>query len=225
MQSDRTDPTDDTSETMSDVGDGEVSVIDYARYYGLSKDYTSFYPLSPRILHSIPPWEDSNLELAQHTEFKLPRELDLDEKWTIDHQSALFLRQATSIEDAPPTEISRRKKKSTEFKVEPPLLSTDPELEQRSFTRARQSRQRKDQSEITSESFWQDDQGVALYWPDPKLPEILTEQIGQEKLQLDKNDILFLQQCILFADKPETQELGMRPYKKVRIVLLWKDSI
>lgn len=219
MESDCANITDETSGTMSDVGDEELSVIDYARYYGLSKDYTSFYPLSPRILHSIPPWKDSDLELSQRLEFELPSGLNLDEKWTIDHQSALFLRQATSIGDVPSAEVSRRKKKPTEFKVEPPLLPTDPELEQRSFTRARQSRQRKDQPEIPPETLWQDDEGAALYWPDPNLPETLIEQIKQEKLQLDKNDILFLQQCISFADEPETQELGMPTYKKVSVVL------
>ncbi|KAG9994562.1 hypothetical protein KCU78_g18366, partial [Aureobasidium melanogenum] len=216
MESEYADMMDETSDSLSDVGVGEISVIDYARYYGLSKDYTSVYPLSPHILHSISQWEDPDLELAQRSEFELPTELDLEEKWTIDLQSALYLKQITSIGDAPLIEVTRQKSKSTESKVEPLLLPTDPELEQRRFMRARHSRQRKDPPEIPSETFWQDDGRAALYWLDPKLPETLMEEIKQEKLQLGKSDILFLQQCISFADEPETQELDMPPHKKAR---------
>ncbi|KAH0349190.1 hypothetical protein KCU81_g2950, partial [Aureobasidium melanogenum] len=214
MKSEYADMMDETSDTLSHVGDGEISVIDYARYHGLSKDYTSVYPLSHDVLHSIPQWEDPDLELAQRPEFELPTELDLDEKWTIDHQSALFLRQITSVEEVPSTGITRRKSRSTEYKVEPLLLPTDPELEQRRFMRARHSRQRKDTPEIPPEAFWQDDEGAALHWPDSKLPETLMEQIKQEKLQLGKNDILFLQQCISFPDELEMQDLDVPPYKK-----------
>lgn len=216
VESDCTDMTDNTSETMSDAADGEISVIDYARYHGLSKDYTSFNPLSPCVLHTIPTWEHS--EPAQLPEFELPKELDLDEKWTIDHQSALFLRQITSMEPVPHPELTRQKKKSTEFKVEPPLLPTDPDLEQRRFMRARHSRQSKDSLELPPETLWEDDRGAALYWADPKLPETLTEQIKQEKLQLGKNDILFLQQCISLGDKPDTRELDTPLHRKVNIV-------
>ncbi|KAG9643984.1 hypothetical protein KCU95_g17210, partial [Aureobasidium melanogenum] len=216
MESEYADMMDETSDTLSDVGDGEISVIDYARYYGLSKDYTSVYPLSPHILHSIPRWDDPNLELAQRPEFELPTELDLEEKWTIDHQSALFLRQMTSTEDAPFTAATRQKSKSADFKVEPLLLPADPELEQRKFMRARHSRQHKDAPEGPTETFWQDNEGAALYWPDLKLPETIIERIKQEKLQLDKNDILFLQQCISFADEPEAQELDIPSHKKAR---------
>ncbi|KAH0370783.1 hypothetical protein KCU65_g2279, partial [Aureobasidium melanogenum] len=218
MESEYGDMMDEISDTLSDAGDGEISVIDYARHHGLSKDYTSVYPLSPRIIHSIPQWEEPDLESAQRPEFELPTGLDLEEKWTIDHQSALFLRQITSIEEASFPEITRRKSKSTDFKVEPLLLPTDPELEQRKFMRARHSRQRKDTPERPIETLWQDDEGAELYWPDPKLPETLMEQIKQENLQLDKNDILFLQQCISFPDEPEAQELDIPPYKKARKV-------
>ncbi|KAG9523942.1 hypothetical protein KCV07_g2289, partial [Aureobasidium melanogenum] len=216
MESEYADMMGEASDTLSDVGDGEISVIDYARYHGLSKDYTSVYPLSSHILHSIPQWDDPGLELAQRPEFELPTELDLEEKWTIDHRSALFLKQITTIGDAPLIEATRQKSISTESKVEPLLLPTDPELEQRKFMRARHSRQHKDPPEIPSEAFWQDDGGAALYWPDPKLPETTMEDIKQEKLQLGKSDILFLQQCISFADEPETQELDMPPHKQAR---------
>ncbi|KAG9589834.1 hypothetical protein KCU77_g2081, partial [Aureobasidium melanogenum] len=216
MESEHADMVDEASDTLSDVGDAEISAIDYARYHGLSKDYTSVYPLSSHILHSIPQWKDPDLELAQRPKFELPTGLDLEEKWTIDHQSALFLKQITSIGDAPLVEVARQKSKSTESKVEPLLLPRDPELEQRRFMRARHSRQRKGPPEILSEAFWQDDGGAALYWPDPKLPETLMEEIKQEKLQLGKSDILFLQQCISLANKPETQELDMPPYKKTQ---------
>lgn len=43
----------------------------------------------------------------------------------------------------------------------------------------------------------------------------MIEEIKKEKLQLDKNDILFLQQCISVPEEPEAQELGVPPYKKV----------
>ncbi|KAG9553139.1 hypothetical protein KCU79_g12216, partial [Aureobasidium melanogenum] len=215
-ESEHADMVDEASDTLSDVGDAEISAIDYARYHGLSKDYTSVYPLSSHVLHSIPQWKDPDLELAQRPKFELPTGLDLEEKWTIDHQSALFLKQITSIGDAPLIEVARQKSKSTESKVEPLLLPRDPELEQRRFMRARHSRQRKGPPEILSEAFWQDDGGAALYWPDPKLPETLMEKIKQEKLQLGKSDILFLQQCISLANKPETQELDMPPYKKTQ---------
>lgn len=225
MESEYADMMDETSDTLSAAGDGEISVIDYARYYGLSKEYTSVYPLSSHIIYTIPRWEDPDFKRLQRPEFELPTELDLEEKWTIDHQSALFLRQITSVEEVPSTGIIRQKSRSAEFKVEPLLLPIDPEFEQRKFMRARHSRQRKDPPEIPSEACWQDYEGAALYWPDPKLPEKVMEQIKQEKLQLDKNDILFLQQCISFPDEPEIQELEIPPHRKVRLVFFRQDPV
>ncbi|CAD0108906.1 unnamed protein product [Aureobasidium uvarum] len=207
---------DQSSGTLSDVDDDDVSVIEYARYYGLSKDYTSSYPLSPHIVRSILNWEGSDLGLERLPKFRLPSELDLDERWTIDHQSALFLKQIASIEVVPFPEIIRSRIKSFEFQIEPLLLATDPDLEQRRFMRARQSREDKSLQQALPKASWQDDEEASLYWPDPNLPSVLIQQIKQEKLQLDKNDIHFLQQCISITEKPNIQELETPPYKKAQ---------
>jgi hypothetical protein len=217
MESDYDVTMDQTSDALSDVDDEDISLIEYARYYGLSRDYTAFDPLSPYILHSIPAWQDLDLGDNQLPQFKLPDKIDLDEKWTIDHHSALFLKQIASLEVVPFPEIKRQRNISAEYKVEPLLLPTDPELEQRRFMRARNSRQNKSSHKISSEAIWEDDDGAPLYWPDPNLPTTLVEQIKNEKLQLDKNDILFLQQCISVSETPDRQEHDILPHKKASL--------
>jgi hypothetical protein len=217
MESDFDETMDQSSDTLSNTDDEDVSLIEYARYYGLSKDYTTFDPLSPHILHSISAWEYLDLDITKLPQFKLPDTVELDEKWTIDLQSALFLKNIASLEVAPFQEITRHRNISAEYKTEPLLLPTDLELEQRRFIRARNSRLDQASQEVSSEALWQDDQEASLYWPEPDLPTTLIEQIKNERLQLDKNDILFLQQCISVPEKPDLQEIDVLPHKKVSL--------
>ncbi|KAI4802678.1 hypothetical protein E4T44_11486, partial [Aureobasidium sp. EXF-8845] len=216
MESDFDETMDQSSDTLSNTDDEDVSLIEYARYYGLSKDYTTFDPLSPHILHSISAWEYLDLDIIKLSQFKLPDTIELDEKWTIDLQSALFLKNIASLEVAPFQEITRHRNISAGYKTEPLLLPTDPELEQRRFIRARNSRLDQASQEVSSEALWQDDQEASLYWPEPDLPTTLIEQIKNERLQLDKNDILFLQQCISVPEKPDLQEIDVLPHKKAK---------
>ncbi|THY47219.1 hypothetical protein D6C99_05844 [Aureobasidium pullulans] len=187
------------SDTYSDTEDEEVSLIDYARYYGLSKDYTSSYPLSSCVLQSIPVWDDSNF--SQLPDFVLPDKVDTDEKWTINHQSALFLRRIALVEAVPSIDIERRVTRSAEFKVEPLLLLTDSELDQRRFVRARRSKQSQGLQDLLLGAKWEEDE-THIYWPSSDLPAELIEQIKQERLQLDKTDILFLQHRMQLATSP-----------------------
>jgi hypothetical protein len=217
METDYDEMLDQSSDTLSNADDEDISIIEYARYYGLSKDYTTFDPLSPHILHSIPAWEHLDLDITQLPQFKLPDRIDLDEKWTIDLQTAVFLKQIASLEVAPFPEITRHRSISAEYKTEPLLLTTDPELEQRRFIRARNSRLNRASQEVSSEALWQDDQEASLYWPKSDLPTTLIEQIKNERLQLDKNDIIFLQQCISVPEKPDLQDIDVSPHKRVSL--------
>ncbi|KAG2162415.1 hypothetical protein JADG_002154 [Aureobasidium aubasidani] len=187
------------SDTYSDAEDEEVSLIDYARYYGLSKDYTSSYPLSSCVLQSIPVWDDS--DFSQLPDFVLPDKVDTDEKWTINHQSALFLRRIALVEAVPSIDIERRVIRSAEFKVEPLLLLTDSELDQRRFVRARRSKQSQGLQDMLLGANWEEDE-THIYWPSSDLPAELIEKIKQERLQLDKTDILFLQHRMQLATSP-----------------------
>ncbi|THY76346.1 hypothetical protein D6C87_09501 [Aureobasidium pullulans] len=192
------------SDTYSDAEDEEVSLIDYARYYGLSKDYTSSYPLSSCVLQSIPVWDDS--DFSQLPDFVLSDKVDTDEKWTINHQSALFLRRIALVEAVPSIDIERRVTRSAEFKVEPLLLLTDSELDQRRFVRARRSKQSQGLQDMLLGANWEEDE-THIYWPSSDLPAELIEKIKQERLQLDKTDILFLQQCVSTLEKPECEDI------------------
>jgi hypothetical protein len=214
MESDCDGTMSQTSDALSNADDENISIIDYARYYGLTEDYTSFHPLSPDILHSVPAWEHLDPDVDQLPQFKLPDGVDLDEKWTIDHQSAMFLKRIVSLEVVPFPEITRQRDSSAEYKIEPLLLLTDPELDHRRFVRARNSRQDKGSQKVLSEALWQDDERATLYWPKPDLPATLIEEIKKEKLQLDTNDILFLQQCISTAERPDLQDFDVLPHKK-----------
>ncbi|THZ97288.1 hypothetical protein D6C88_01290 [Aureobasidium pullulans] len=187
------------SDTYSDAEDEEVSLIDYARYYGLSKDYTSSYPLSSCVLQSIPVWDDS--DFSQLPDFVLSDKVDTDEKWTINHQSALFLRRIALVEAVPSIDIERRVTRSAEFKVEPLLLLTDSELDQRRFVRARRSKQSQGLQDMLLGANWEEDE-THIYWPSSDLPAELIEKIKQERLQLDKTDILFLQHRMQLATSP-----------------------
>ncbi|THZ69120.1 hypothetical protein D6C85_06973 [Aureobasidium pullulans] len=199
------------SDTYSDAEDEEVSLIDYARYYGLSKDYTSSNPLSSCVLQSIPVWDDS--DFSQLPDFVLPDKVDTDEKWTINHQSALFLRRIALVEAVPSIDIERRVTRSAEFKVEPLLLLTDSELDQRRFVRARRSKQSQGLQDMLLGANWEEDE-THIYWPSSDLPAELIEKIKQERLQLDKTDILFLQQCVSTLEKPECEDISAPSHKK-----------
>ncbi|TIA62533.1 hypothetical protein D6C77_02715 [Aureobasidium pullulans] len=199
------------SDTYSDAEDEAVSLIDYARYYGLSKDYTSSYPLSSCVLQSIPVWDDS--DFSQLPDFVLPDKVDTDEKWTINHQSALFLRRIALVEAVPSIDIERRVTRSAEFKVEPLLLLTDSELDQRRFVRARRSKQSQGLQDMLLGANWEEDE-THIYWPSSDLPAELIEKIKQERLQLDKTDILFLQQCVSTLEKPECEDISAPSHKK-----------
>lgn len=203
------------SDTYSDAEDEEVSLIDYARYYGLSKDYTSPYPLSSCVLQSIPVWDDS--DFSQLPDFVLPDKVDTDEKWTINHQSALFLRRIALVEAVPSIDIERRVTRSAEFKVEPLLLLTDSELDQRRFVRARRSKQSQGLQDLLLGAKWEEDE-THIYWPSSDLPAELIEQIKQERLQLDKTDILFLQQCVSTLEKPECEDISAPSHMKASCV-------
>ncbi|THX13303.1 hypothetical protein D6D13_03791 [Aureobasidium pullulans] len=199
------------SDTYSDAEDEEVSLIDYARYYGLSKDYTSSYPLSSCVLQSIPVWDYS--DFSQLPDFVLPDKVDTDEKWTINHQSALVLRRSALVEAVPSIDIERRVTRSAEFKVEPLLLLTDSELDQRRFVRARRSKQSQGLQDLLFGANWEEDE-TRIYWPSSDLPAELIEKIKQERLQLDKTDILFLQQCVSTLEKPECEDISAPSHKK-----------
>jgi hypothetical protein len=214
MGSDYDETMSQTSDALSNADDDNISIIDYARYYGLTKDYTSFYPLLPHILHSIPVWEHLDPNIDQLPHFKLPDGVDLDEKWTIDHQSAVLLKQIVSLEVVPSPEITRQRDSSAEYKIELLLLPTDPELDYRRFVRARNSRQAKGSQKVSSEALWQDDERAPLHWPESDLPVTLIEEIKKERLQLDRNDIIFLQQCVSTPEKPDLQDLDVLPHEK-----------
>jgi hypothetical protein len=215
MDSDTTIPNDDLMNEADSIfpdSEEDVSLIDYARYHGLSKDYTCSYPLSGYHLQSYPDWEC--LGANNLTDFVLPDAVDLEEKWIIDRPSVIFLKQVLPVEAVPFPKSTSKRAYFKDFKIEPPLLPTDPELGQRRFMQRRIKRQNRGLRMMSQETDWQDVESAQLYWPSLNLPVELLTEIKQEKLQLGKGDILFLQQCMSSVEKPKFEEINEPPRKK-----------
>lgn len=201
-------------DTGSTISEDDFTLIDYARYHGLCEDYTTSYPLSFQRL-KLPTWTYSISEGDDLPEFTFQNVVELDEKWAIDHQSALFLKQIASTEATPTLEVTPRINELKDFKIEPLLLPINPELDQRRFKRTLEARRSQDTQILLNACHWPTDIETQLYWPDTDLPNKLLEETKQEKLQLERNDILFLQQCVSIQEDTNFEGGIEAPRKKV----------
>ncbi|GAB7355929.1 hypothetical protein MBLNU459_g6570t2 [Dothideomycetes sp. NU459] len=189
------DPDHDTTE--------DVSLLEYARFYGLCHDYTTTDPLDPSYLPDLCPEPDLDSDYASLTEL-LPS-LSHQEKWTLDWESAKFLKSVTLTEEIPDEE-SRNLQRFLDLKVEEPLLRTDPQLDANMF---RYRRQAGDPFTMSDCNYFATEESIerTLEWPDPELPAKKGKEAHAERLHLDTATVSLLKQVSKGAEMNLEDEL------------------
>lgn len=195
--SDRIDVDDDAAHDNSVVSetstldhdeDGDVSLLEYARYYDLCQDYTTVNPLDPIGLPS--PSLSACLSSYDLSLPDLPPGFMTEERCTLDLGAATFLRSITSTQmDEDDSFYNYRR--NDEFKVERPLLQTDAEIDLKRF---RGIRKADDEFDTTGFSSFEIPEGEEqkLEWLDSKLPAMKDKEAQSERLQLNKAAVDFL---------------------------------
>lgn len=187
------------SETSDDI---DLPLLEYARRHGLSQDYTSIYPLDPRILGEIS--RGSTPDETGMPQLQLPPGFGIDEKPWLDKGSAIFLRDTISIqivddEHAPISNYETIKS----FRAESPLLQTDARLDLKQFTLKRKESEAPDARFSSHEDDDRLDMEVA--WLDHEMLKVKNREISSERLQLVQSDIEFLRAACVdtFTDADE----------------------
>lgn len=172
----------------------DLSVLEYARLYGLCKDFLSENPVSRQLLPHPPcDNQDDSEDIIGITILKDATESALKERLVIEKEAASFLRaiftlQHTDIEED--TTLPRRR--IADLKQELPLLKTDDELDLQRFGEkaARDFRNINLPLEIVD-----NDKDEGLEWSSAHydLPAHYYSQAHSEKLEISRDALLYLQ--------------------------------
>ncbi len=199
-------------------GQGEPSIIEYARFYDLIRDHLEDDPLQQLTApHDfLSDLEDGDLFQIRAENVKIP-----DERLTIDEGAASLLSSISALAQQPPSrhgedyEIDTRKVQR--MKQELPLLRSDPELDQLRF--APKIVPDLEHEFLPLETVDEEaDEG--LEWPTScyDLPDQLHRKVKAEKLEVSNDALLFLQEALNFGlqdDEPAAVEDVELPYTTV----------
>ena len=197
----------------------EPSIIDYARFHGLTRDYLAEDPLQnitapPDFLSDLE--DNENLFQIRADCVKVP-----DERLTVDEDAASYLSSVFALAEEPPSrnddidEIDRHRFRR--MKLEVPLLRSDPEIDLWRFTQ--QIVPDLGHEFLPLETVDQEaDEG--LDWPTKyhDLPEEYTRRIKEEKLEVTSDTLTFLQEALNYHHEGGEHEVfeGVElPYTKV----------
>jgi hypothetical protein len=189
---------------MTDVGDEDFSVLDYARLNGLSRDYTTE-------LHDIDAPSDEIVvqDLQESTDDLNANSISqlIKERLVVNRDAALFLKAALSCPDAPPTKLTSTDKREwmIGLKQELPILPTDSDLDLLNFGSAAlpDLGSLNIPSEVINE---ENDEG--LQWPSKYFayPAQSDAQVRSEKLAVSREVLLYLQNAVRDEVTPEEIE-------------------
>ncbi|KAF1347995.1 hypothetical protein BDV97DRAFT_356543 [Delphinella strobiligena] len=186
LESDASQPEGSTG-SYEDVDD--QTLLDYARSHGLCTDYTSENPLALDFLRHVQSGHDP--EDADLVQDQLPQDFTIDEKFSLDPSSALFLRciLSTCDNDSPQDLTKERARK---FRADSPLLLTDTKLDLRLFTQNPDIGNGLKASHLPY-LIGGDGPNEELEWLDIELLAMKDMQTSSERLQLTQDDTYFLQ--------------------------------
>lgn len=197
----------------------EPSIQEYARFYGLTRDYLEHNPL-----RGLRAPDDFLSQLEDHADL-----LHIDEsngstpaeRMSLDQDTASLLSsipQSSKISLRFDLETDDDTHRFRKLKHELPLLSTDHEIELQLF--ARRIVPQLEHEFLPLEPL-DDEADEGLVWPSRchKLPDEVWKMYSSEKLEISSDALLYLQQTLKYhlevGDHPnfEIEEL---PYKRVR---------
>ncbi|KAJ4301672.1 hypothetical protein N0V90_003765 [Kalmusia sp. IMI 367209] len=191
-----------------DVIDSEPTVLEYARFHGLCRDYTQEHLVFDRI---IPPSDEgfgSDLRDPQDAIVSTDNIDNLTkEPLAVSQEAAMLLKSVLFLQEAPPNlqTIPDGRKRILSLKQEVPILRTDNDLDMLEFSSVVEPSfaETKIPLEPVNE---EDDEG--LEWPSKyfKYPTQCDERAKSEKLTIPKEVLLYLQAAIKDFDLPEGSE-------------------
>lgn len=183
--------------TMEDEDAEDVSLVEYARYYGLCQDYTLTNPLDPSGLPSPSPSVHPSSDDLQLPE--LSSDFMGEEKCTLDIASAKFLRSIALSQMEEEFDDLYDHHSKEDAKIEGPLLRTDAELDLKRFCRIRKA---EDNLNVISFGSFDADQTEEpkLEWLDSELPAKKDLEAHTEKLQLNKAAVDFLKDVCVHTE-------------------------
>jgi hypothetical protein len=201
----------------------EESIVEYARFHGLSKDPPRGpLPLShiESLMHTF---EKTALDDSHLKQIKYQPIPQLGERLTIDKGAEILLAGASgvlldqsTIEKITAAASIRPRRQN--LKLEIPLLKTDPDADLRAFKK-RQNASLKDEKFIYEPLDIENDEG--LQWPSrfANLPEETMKACSMEKITVTRDTMVYLQAALKDSwSRDDTNELlwSQSSYKRVR---------
>jgi hypothetical protein len=189
----------------------QLALLDYARFHGLASDHRAVPPLLSSSIPSLP--RDSSLQLADPQGVPHLEQLDAfstRERLFLDREAATLLstcmwnvKHELTLKDLSIFTGNRRGKG---LRIELPILRTDHELDMRSFGRQVVTGSLSDNIPL-EEVNQQNDEGILWPLASLDLPRQFNEKLRNEKLEVSKDAILYLQSIIKGGDHAEEDEL------------------
>ncbi|KAK7554237.1 hypothetical protein IWX92DRAFT_341327 [Phyllosticta citricarpa] len=188
----------------------EPTVLEYARFHGIAKDYLAEGPLQPDKLPRAPPFLRQELvDPPYAAKVEWPRDLQLQhERLEIDISGVRALNcacRAPLLPTEPEDSIEGKLHRVRGLKVDLPILHSDNEVDMKRFMR-------KKEKLLSSLNFpledVDDENDEGLTWP-VKFQERLEQihkRIELEKLQMARADLVYLQACLRDDFSKEDQE-------------------
>ncbi|KAK7538118.1 uncharacterized protein J3D65DRAFT_621026 [Phyllosticta citribraziliensis] len=191
----------------------EPTVLDYARFHGIAKDYLTEGPPRPDELPRAPPFLRQELvDPPNAAKIEWPRDFrSQHERLEIDILGARALNcacRAPPLPSEPEDAIEGKLHRTRKWKVELPILLSDNELDMKRFVR-------REEMVLSSFAFpledVDDENDGGLAWP-KKFWERLEQMrkcMDSEKLRMARADFVYLQACLKDDFSKEDQELAV----------------
>ncbi|TKX22022.1 hypothetical protein C1H76_5915 [Elsinoe australis] len=186
------------------MDDGEPTVLEYARFHGLSRDFSAASPFDELELPELETDHsdgDNQLPPILKSDLSVPHD-----KWCIRSSTAAFLKECLVPVEQEPQHTLLPKNFTRGLKLELPVLSQDEDLEFRRFIarNVRKPQLEEKLRPLTPESLPDDSR---FDWPllDAGLVERVSKQIASEKWQITAGSLALLREAAL-PTEPDSAE-------------------
>ncbi|KAB2570215.1 hypothetical protein DBV05_g11141 [Lasiodiplodia theobromae] len=194
--------------TSSDQAlDPDASILEYARFHRICRDYARSDPLDPRYLPQAPIFLLQDLTDPPGCSRIQPNEApDTSERLEIDAAAVNVLKTVSALQNhRPVTEAYSNPRLVRHLKVETPLLNTDHELDSIRF-------RKRDNLRLTDVKLpielTDDEKDEGLSWPSHchGFSEQFYREIESDRIEVQKQALLYLQSVAKQPAKPDTPE-------------------
>ncbi|EKG13422.1 hypothetical protein MPH_09448 [Macrophomina phaseolina MS6] len=193
----------------------DASVLEYARYHGICRDYENDHPLEPLHLPRAPMFLSQDLaDTTGCSKLCLPQPPDPSDRLEINAAAVAELASILKPPQAPQSAAQySNPQRFRDFKVDPPILTTDHELD--TFKLRKRDSLRLSDVHLPPEHTEDRDEG--LQWPSwcDELVSKFDKEIASDKLCVPKEVLLYLHSIRTQPPKSEIPESPPQMTKKV----------